>query len=104
MLFVPQEILIPHLDEVIKKLRGTIEKATMQKFKTWYLRRKAKRKLTKQYLYLVEVNTLLEEYITQKILVGGSQKFIEDGRKNLIQKQAEIKENKSFLEFLVKTK
>lgn len=74
------------------------------KFKQWYLRRKAKRKLTKQYEYLVEVNTLLEEYITEKILTGGSQKFIEDGRKNLIQKQGEIRENKSFLEFLAKAK
>lgn len=58
----------------------------------------------KQYEYLVEVNTLLEEYITQKILTGGSSKFIEDGRKNLITKQSEIRENKSFLEFLSKVK
>lgn len=75
-----------------------------QKAKQWYLRRKAKRKLTKQYEYLVEVNNLLEEYITQKVLDGGSAKFIEDGRKNLIQKQAELRENKTFLEFLAKTK
>jgi hypothetical protein len=75
-----------------------------QNLKTKYFRRKAKRKLTKQYEYLVEVNTILEEYITQKILTGGSQKFIEDGRKNLITKQSEIKENKSFLEFLSKVK
>jgi hypothetical protein len=76
----------------------------MQKFRQWYLRRKAKRKLTKQYEYLVEVNTLLEEYITQKILAGGSTKFIEDGRKNLITKQGEIRENKNFLEFLSQAK
>lgn len=74
----------------------------MQKLKQWYFRHKAKRKLTKQYEYLVEVNTLLEEYITQKILTGGSAQFIEAGRKNLITKQAEIKENKGFLEFLAK--
>ena len=71
---------------------------------TWYLRRKAKRKLQKQYKYLVEVNTLLEEYITSKILQGGSQQFIDKGRQNLIQKQAELKENKTFLEFLAQLK
>ena len=79
-------------------------KMLFQKAKQWYLRRKAKRKLTKQYEYLVEVNNLLEEYITQKVLDGGSAKFIEDGRKNLIQKQAELRENKTFLEFLAKAK
>lgn len=75
-----------------------------KKLKQKYYRFKAKRKLTKQYEYLVEVNTLLEEYITQKILTGGSTKFIEEGRKNLITKQAEIRENNSFLEFLSKVK
>lgn len=76
----------------------------MEKFKKWYLRRKAKNKLVKQYEYLVEVNTLLEEYITEKILTGGSQEFITKGRQNLITKQSEIKENLSFLEFLAKVK
>lgn len=74
------------------------------KLKKKYLRRKAKHKLRKQYEYLVEVNTILEEYITKKILVGGSSKFIEGGRKNLISKQAELKENLSFLEFLAEIK
>lgn len=76
----------------------------IKKLKKWYLRRKAKNKLIKQYEYLVEVNTLLEEYITEKILIGGSQEFITKGRQNLITKQAEIKENLSFLEFLAKVK
>lgn len=76
----------------------------MKKLKQMYFRFKAKRKLTKQYEYLVEVNKLLEEYITNKILTGGSTQFIEGGRKQLIAKQAEIKENESFLEFLAKVK
>lgn len=76
----------------------------MSKFKKWYLRRKAKNKLIKQYEYLVEVNNLLEEYITEKILTGGSQEFITKGRQNLITKQSEIRENVSFLEFLAKVK
>jgi len=75
-----------------------------KKLKSKYFRTKAKRKLTQQYEYLVEVNTLLEEYITEKILTGGSQQFIEEGRKNLITKQREIAENKSFLAFLSKAK
>ena len=82
--------------------RFPVGKEVTMNIKQWYLRRKAKRKLTKQYEYLVEVNTLLEEYITTKILEGGSSKFIEEGRKNLITKQAELRENKNFLEFLSK--
>ncbi len=75
-----------------------------KKINKWYLRRKAKRKLQKQYKYLVEVNTLLEEYITNKIMMGGSTQYIEKGRKDLITKQAEIRENQTFLEFLAKAK
>lgn len=74
----------------------------MKNLKKKYYRFKAKRKLTHQYEYLVEVNNLLEEYITQKILQGGDSKFIENGRQNLIAKQSEIRENKAFLEFLSK--
>lgn len=77
---------------------------SMNKIKHWYYRRKAKNKLIRQYEYLTEVNTLLEEYITHKILTGGSQDFITKGRQNLITKQAEIKENNSFLEFLHEVK
>lgn len=75
-----------------------------KKLRQKYFRLKAKNKLTKQYEYLAEVNKLLEEYITAKILMGGDSKYIENGRKNLITKQAEIKENESFLEFLAKVK
>ena len=71
-----------------------------QKLKKKFYRRKAKNKLIKQYEYLLEVNNLLEEYITKKVLTGGSKEYIEKGRQNLISKQSEIKENESFLEFL----
>lgn len=76
----------------------------LKKLRQKYFRFKAKNKLIKQYEYLVEVNKILEEYITEKILVGGSTKFIEDGRKQLITKQSEIRENESFLQFLSKVK
>ncbi len=76
----------------------------LKKLRQKYFRLKAKNKLIKQYEYLVEVNKILEEYITEKILVGGSTKFIEDGRKQLITKQSEIRENEAFLQFLSKVK
>lgn len=74
----------------------------LNKFKKWYYHRKAKNKLIKQYEYLAAVNEILEKYISEKILTGGSKEYIEKGRQNLITKQAEIRENTSFLEFLHK--
>jgi hypothetical protein len=61
---------------------------------------KARRKLIHQYKYLIAVNKLLETYLTKRILQGGSAEFIGSARKNLIDKQNEIKENESFVEFL----
>lgn len=70
------------------------------KFKKIYYRFLAKRRLISRYEYLQEVNTLLEEYITSKILQGGSQEFLAKGRQDLINKQAEIRETAVMLEFL----
>jgi hypothetical protein len=67
-----------------------------------YLRRKAKNKLKEQYEYLVEVNTILEEYLTEKLLGGGDADFMAKGRKQLADKQGELKSNKDFIEFLTK--
>lgn len=61
---------------------------------------KASRKLIHQYKYLIAVNKLLESYLTKRILGGGSAEFIASARKNLIEKQNEIKENENFVEFL----
>jgi hypothetical protein len=65
-----------------------------------YYRWKAKFTLIRRYEYLNEVNAVLEEYITFKILEGGSQEFLTKGREDLIKKQAEIRETTKMLEFL----
>lgn len=65
-----------------------------------YLRRKAKRTLKNQYRYLMEVNAILEEYLTEKLLQGGSEEFMAKGRADLAQKQSELKTNTEFVEFL----
>ena len=65
-----------------------------------YLRRKAKNKLKEQYEYLVEVNTLLEEYLTEKLLEGGDAEFMAKGRSDLAKKQSELKTNVEFIKFL----
>ncbi len=67
-----------------------------------YLRRKAKNKLKEQYEYLVEVNAILEEYLTEKLLTGGSPEFMAKGRADLATKQSELKTNQDFIAFLKK--
>lgn len=69
-----------------------------------YLRFKAKRSLKSRYEYLIEVDALLEEYMTGQLLRGGSQEFVATGRSNLAKKQQEIATNKEFLQFLKNTK
>jgi len=64
------------------------------------LRNRAKRKLKGQYEYLIEVNAILEEYLTEKLLAGGSQEFMAKGRADLATKQSELKTNIEFIEFL----
>lgn len=65
-----------------------------------YYRWKARFTLTRRYEYLNEVNNILEEYITAKILEGGNEQFLTKGRQDLINKQAEIKETSKMIEFL----
>jgi len=74
------------------------------KLKKKYYRWKAKSTLIRRYEYLNEVNAVLEEYITSKILEGGSQEFLTKGRQDLISKQSEIRETTKMVEFLKKTK
>ena len=73
-------------------------KRLIEGYYTWL----AKKRLLGQYRYLNAVNNLLEEYITNRILQGGSQAFIDKGRQDLVNKQSEIKENQNFIEFLIK--
>lgn len=72
----------------------------IQTLKEKYLRRKARLKLISQYEYLQQVNIILEEYLTKKLLDGGNEEFMNRGRKDLAEKQAEIRTNKEFIQFL----
>lgn len=71
-----------------------------QTFNRWL----AKKRLIGRYEYLNEVNKILEEYLTKKILQGGSQEFLTKGRADLVKNQNETKENENFVEFLKKLK
>lgn len=65
-----------------------------------YLLWKARRKLLSQYEYVMEVDHLLEDYLSSNLLRGGSDEFMKKGRENLINKQKEIKTNAEFIQFL----
>jgi len=70
-----------------------------KKIKNKYLRWKAKRGLVRKYEYLQAVNELLEEWITKRILEGQQGR-----RKELQDKQNEIRETAEFIKFLKKIK
>jgi hypothetical protein len=69
-----------------------------------YYRAIAKWRLVRRYQYLNEVNKILEEYIKNRILSGSNDSFIEQSRKELVTKQAEIKENEALVAFIKKLK
>ncbi len=62
----------------------------------------AKWRLVRRYRYLNEVNKILEAYLTSRIINGGSEDFITKARRDLVEKQNEIKENNGFINFLRK--
>lgn len=69
-----------------------------------YYRWLAKWRLIKRYEYLNQVNRILEEYITDRILAGGSAEFLNKSRTDLVAKQGEIRETDKMVEFLKKLK
>jgi len=71
-----------------------------QQLKKKYYRWKAIFLLTHRYEYLAEVNALLEEFITENLLDGGSADYLKKGREELLKKQSEIKETEKLLAFL----
>ena len=75
-----------------------------RKIKKLYYRKLAKFRLIHRYEYLDEVNGILEEYLTSKLLNGDSQEFLAHGRSELTKKQAENRETRSMLAFLKKVK
>lgn len=75
-----------------------------QNIKNRYYRWLAKKRLIHRYDYLNQVNLILEEYLTDKLLQGGSQEFMDRGRKELAEKQNEIRETGKMVDFLKKIK
>jgi len=67
-----------------------------------YYRWLARRRLINRYLYLNTVNEIMEEYITEKLLAGGSDESLKVGREQLLKMQNETQENKRFVNFLKK--
>ncbi len=72
----------------------------MQKLKQFFYRWLARRRLTNRYLYLNEVNILLEKYLEEKIVQGGSPEFMAKSRQELSDNQKQTRENSNFISFL----
>jgi len=84
----------------IKKIREKYDSVRAWFTREAWLRRKAKRGLIKRYDYLLQVEGIMEEYITSTIISGGSQEFVMKSRQELVKKQGEIKGMETMLEFL----
>jgi hypothetical protein len=70
-------------------------KELLTKIRKWYFRRKAIRNLTKHNLYMLEMETILERWITKRILDGQTSR-----RDELLTKQGAIKEIEAIIEWL----
>lgn len=64
----------------------------------------AKSRLIRRYKYLVQVNNLMEEYQTSRILQGGSEEFKAQSRAQLVELQKDTKEYNNLVEFLKRLK
>jgi hypothetical protein len=71
-----------------------------QNLKLRYYRAKAIRTLIRRYEYENEVNKLMEDYDTAKLLNGGSEKFVAAGRAQLAEMQAKVRETDLLINFL----
>lgn len=72
----------------------------MQKIYKLYYNWLARYRLIKRYRYLIEVNEILEGYMTTKIVNGGSQEFLAKTREELVRNQQETRENRAFIQYL----
>jgi hypothetical protein len=57
-------------------------------------------RLKRRYAYLIEVDKVMEEFVTQTILDGGSQEFVGASRQQLLSLQNDIKSKQKLLAFL----
>ena len=59
-------------------------------------------RLKRRYKYLIEVDRVMEEFVTQSILDGGSAEFMSASRRQLVSLQNDIKSKERLLDFLIK--
>lgn len=76
---------------------GTTEERIMF---TKYLQWLAKKRLIWKFSYVIEVDKIMEKYMTQAILNGGSQEFLAESRKKLAGLQGDIKSRQELVNFL----
>lgn len=75
---------------------STVHNKGMKKFYRWL----AVWRLKRRYAYLIEVDRVMEEFVTQSILDGGSQEFLGASRQQLISLQNDIKSKERLIAFL----
>lgn len=63
-------------------------------------RKLARYRLVKRYKYLVEVDKIMEEFVTKSILDGGSEEFIAASRNQLLTLQRDISSKEKLIDFL----
>ncbi len=61
-------------------------------------------RLKRRYNYLIEVDKIMEEFVTTSIIDGGSDEFIAASRKQLLVLQQDISSKVKLLEFLKRVK
>jgi hypothetical protein len=67
-----------------------------QRFNRWL----AIWRLKRRYAYLIEVDRVMEQFVTKTILDGGSPEFVAASRKQLINLQNEISSKERLVAFL----
>lgn len=72
----------------------------INKFYRWL----AVSRLSRRYKYLVQVNKIMEDYQTSRILQGGSEEFKAQSRAQLVELQKDTKEYEMLISFLKKVK
>ncbi len=75
-----------------------------RRLRQWFYRKLSIWQLKKRYIRLNEVNKIMEEYVTKRIISAQNPDFINQSRKELITKQNEINETNQMVDFLIKLK
>jgi hypothetical protein len=75
-------------------------KSLLERFRTWFLRKKALRGLRKSNRYAIEVEKIMEQFATQRILSGQSPEAVGNSRQVLMKHQQTIQVKSDFQAFL----